>query len=605
MISELRVMRGPNYWSANHHKLIIIKLNIPTIEDLNIIALKEKISITIPSIKSNLNNDPFKCPTGLSPSLIITLLTAMICKELQILADVDVDFYDAHGSDNSYYACFEYHEEEVGKLVANCTAKIVDSFLSNSPYTDLQKDILKIKELSTELFLGANTNEIIRTAILQKIPVQKIKDEKCTLFGHGYKQKKIHNAVLKNISDFPIIQHMFPDNDSGRIPVVAVTGTNGKTTTTRLIAHIAKENRLNVGFTSSDGIYRNETLIEKGDCSGPESAQVVLSDPCVSFAVLECARGGIIRAGLGIDQCDIGIVTNIAADHLGLKDINTLEDLANVKGVVLQAVKETGFAILNADDDLVYEMSKGLKCRVGYFSLYPENERIVKHCRKGGLAITKDDAGNLIIIEGIKITEIENVKNIPLTMGGHASFMIENVMPAVLASYILNFSLNAIRTAIKSFTPSVKHTPGRLNLFKVNDVNILFDYAHNPHGFKAIGNFMKNISAHKTGIITAVGDRRDEDISEIGKLAAAMYDRIIIRLDDNLRGKTEKEIIGLIESGIKKTNPEFPYTVIHDTRDALKYALGSSSPGSYIVFSAENVMNGINMISEFQDEYNI
>jgi cyanophycin synthetase len=395
-----------------------------------------------------------------------------------------------------------------------------------------------------------------------------------------------------------IIDMVFEPGSQARIPIVAVTGTNGKTTTCRLIAHLAQTRKFNVGLTTTDGVYLNGKLVEKGDCSGPKSTALVLQEPSIDFAVLECARGGILRSGLAFDKCDIGIVTNVAGDHLGLKDIDTIEDMAKVKAVIPQSVKENGYAILNASDDLVYQMSEGLYCHIALFSIDAENERIIEHCNKGGLAAVQKENGDIVVRNGNREVEVENVKNIPITIGGKATFMTENVLPAVLSAYILNFSIEDIREALHTFIPDEEHAPGRLNVFTIADVNVMVDYVHNAHGFRALSGLMNNIKEHKTGIITGVGDRREEDIIEIGTLTAGMFDDIIIRIDHDTRGRSEDEIVSLLKKGIEKVNSAVSVDVIPDTRKALLSALKKANPGDYIVISADDSLETIGIVKE-------
>lgn len=397
-----------------------------------------------------------------------------------------------------------------------------------------------------------------------------------------------------------IIDMLFPDNSSGRIPLIAITGTNGKTTTCRLMAHVVQEQGYCTGFTTTEGIYINGEQVVRGDCSGPRSSAVVLDDPSVDFAVLECARGGILRSGLAFDQCDIGIVTNVAADHLGLKDIYTVEDMAMVKSVVPRSVKKDGYAILNASIDLVYEMRKGLECNVAFFSL-DSNSRIEEHCKNGGIAAFKDAQGNVVIRDGDKTIAVEHVENIPVTIQGKAGFMIENVLPVALAGYVLKFPLEKIRKALTSFYLTAEQAPGRLNITKIDNINVMVDYAHNPHSIKAFSEFMNNIKEYKTGIITGVGDRRDEDIEEVGRLAATIYNEVIIRIDEDTRGRNPEEIISLIKRGIQSIKPELSCRVIPDIKDALLYALQHSAPESYIILNADSVQKTLDIVKEIKE----
>ncbi|MFL5763535.1 MAG: cyanophycin synthetase [Bacteroidia bacterium] len=405
----------------------------------------------------------------------------------------------------------------------------------------------------------------------------------------------------RNVGD-PIVDLMFPEGAKHKIQKVAITGTNGKTTTSRLMAHLAIEEGFRVGFTSTDGIYINNTCIYKDDCSGPQSAEVILQEPAIDFAVLECARGGIIHSGLAFSECDIAIVTNVASDHLGSKDIETVEDLAEVKSVVPRAASENGYAILNACDDLVFAMKDKVKSKVALFSIDSNNPRFVAFCENGGIGITMDKNKDLLILDKNKRLIIDNVKNVPITMEGKALFMVENLMCAVLAAYLLNFKLDTIKRGIRNFLPSVEQTPGRLNTFKIKDVTVIVDYAHNPHGLKALANLLNQIKTKKFGIITGVGDRRDDDIMQVGYVAASMYDEIIIRIDEDTRGRTADDISSLIKKGIQKLDKKLAVHVIPDSKDALKYAIENAKAGEYVVISAEDSIQTIEIVKELEKE---
>ncbi|MBK7682919.1 MAG: cyanophycin synthetase [Bacteroidetes bacterium] len=407
-------------------------------------------------------------------------------------------------------------------------------------------------------------------------------------------------GLPRNVAE-PVIDMLFPPGAEIRIPIVAITGTNGKTTTTRLMAHIAKTAGYKVGFTTTDGIYIQNIMMQRGDCTGPQSAEFVLKDPTVDFAVLETARGGILRAGLGFHKCDIGIVTNVAADHLGLKDINTLEDMARVKSIVPEAVMPSGYAILNADDELVSNMAKGLDCNVAYFSMDENNALVAKHCSKGGLAAIAEN-GYITICKGTWKIRVEKIINIPLTFRGKAAFMIQNILPAVLASFIRNFDIGDIRLALDTFIPSPVQTPGRMNLFEFKKYSVMVDYAHNPAGFLAISKFLEKIDASpKIGIIAGVGDRRDADIVSLGALAAKMFDEVVIRQDRNLRGRTEHEIIDLMVEGMHSVDPKKKHVVIPSEPEAIDYAFKNAKKGSFIVICSDVVPDALDQVMKYKD----
>ena len=400
----------------------------------------------------------------------------------------------------------------------------------------------------------------------------------------------------------PVIDMLFKSGN-GRIPIVAVTGTNGKTTTSRLIATMAKQAGFVTGYTTTDGIYINDQLVLKGDCSGPQSAQFILKDPCVEYAVLECARGGILRSGLGFDQCDCAVVTNVAADHLGLDGIDSLEKLAKVKSVLPETVSSTGFAVLNADDDRVYAMKDTLKCKIALFSMHADNIRIEEHCNNGGLAAVYEN-GFLILRTGNHLIPIEETKNIPLTFGGKAEFNIANALAASLAAYTNRVKINTIREVLKNFVPSYETTPGRVNVFDFGDFNVVIDYAHNPHAVKAVGKFIESFNAKtRIGIITGVGDRRDEDIIALGEESARIFDEIIIRHDDDMRGRTIEEVENLITTGIVNVNPGIPIIYSMTECEAVDYAIRHVVPESIIVVLTENIKKVTEGVLQHQKKY--
>ena len=406
-------------------------------------------------------------------------------------------------------------------------------------------------------------------------------------------------GLPRNVAE-PVIDMLFPHGEPSRIPIIAVTGTNGKTTTTRLIAHMVKSKGYQVGYTTTDGIYIQDKLLLKGDTTGSYSTEFVLKDPTVNFAVLECARGGLLRSGLGFEQCDIGIVTNVSSDHLGLRDIHTLDELAQVKAVIPKSVSKDGYAVLNADDDLVYAMSADLSCKIAYFSMDENNPRILKHIAKGGLATVLENGYISIFKNSYKI-RIDRVADIPLSFGGKAKFNIENILAATLAGYISHFEIEDIKTALRTFIPSPAKTPGRMNLFKFPNFEVMVDYAHNAGGMKAIGSFMEELDVtEKVGIVAGVGDRRREDIYELGYQAGQYFDKIIVRLDSDLRGKSADEITGPLMQGITDASPAKPIKYIPEEMRAIAYALEHATPNSFIAIFTEDVTESIKMVENFK-----
>jgi cyanophycin synthetase len=397
----------------------------------------------------------------------------------------------------------------------------------------------------------------------------------------------------------PVLDMLFPRGTSATIPIIAVTGTNGKTTTTRLIAHMCRHQGLTTGYTTTEGIYIGDEQLVEGDCSGPSSARFVLKDSSVQAAVLECARGGILRGGLGFNECDVAVVTNIAEDHLGLGGIDTIEKLARVKAVVPESVKAGGYAILNADDQLVLDMRSKLACRVALYSLDTNNLNIKEHCNNGGLAAVLEN-NYIKIYDGSDKIRIEKVSRIPITFGGKAQFNIANVLGAVLAAYVRKFSIESIRQSLFTFIPSPELTPGRMNIFDFNDYTVMVDYAHNPHAVKAVGKFIKSVEAsHKVGVIAGVGDRRDEDLVMLGAEAAPLFDEVIVRMDDDLRGRTMEEIFQLISAGIKAVDRNKKITLIPDEAVAIRTAISNAGAGSFVVMLTDKVAQAIEITKTY------
>ncbi len=401
-------------------------------------------------------------------------------------------------------------------------------------------------------------------------------------------------GIPRNVAE-PVLDMLFPPGTPSRIPILAVTGTNGKTTTTRLLAHIFKQTGRTVGYTTTDGIYIGGYLVEKGDTTGPQSAQTILRDPTVEVAVLETARGGILRSGLGFNECDVGVILNVAADHLGIGDIDTVQDLAHLKSVVVESVQSNGYAVLNADDPLVSAMATRVKAQVAYFSMDPENELIRTHTQQGGLAAIYEN-GYLSILKGDWTLRIEQAVNVPLTMAGRAPFMIANALAASVAAFAHGIRIEDIRTALLTFQASVGQTPGRMNLFNLGHFHTMVDYAHNPHSYEAIGGFVRNWPGQRIGVVGGPGDRRDEDFMVLGQLSAKMFDRILVKEDNDKRGRPAGDAARLIVEGIEAAQTGVAYEVILNETAALNQALDTAPAGSLVVIFPESVNGAIQLI---------
>ncbi|HEY9736510.1 MAG TPA: cyanophycin synthetase [Trichocoleus sp.] len=401
-------------------------------------------------------------------------------------------------------------------------------------------------------------------------------------------------GIARNVAE-PILDMLFPPGTPTRIPVVALTGTNGKTTTTRLTAHIFKQTGKIVGYTTTDGIYMGEHLVEPGDTTGPQSAQVILQDPTVEVAVLETARGGILRSGLAFSTCDVGVVLNVAADHLGLGDIETIDDMAHLKSVVAETVHPSGYAVLNADDPMVAAMAKRVKAQIAYFSMNPHSELVQAHTQQGGLAAVYEN-GYLSILKGDWLLRIERAENVPLTMGGRAPFQIANALAASLAAFAQGISIEDIREALHTFQASADQTPGRMNLFDLGNFHALVDYAHNAASYEALGGFVRNWPGKRIGVVGGPGDRRDEDFITLGKLSAQMFDQILVKEDDDTRGRPRGDAAKWIGRGIEEVEYQGDYRTVLNETEAINQALDEAPEEGLVVILPESVSRAIELI---------
>jgi cyanophycin synthetase len=385
-----------------------------------------------------------------------------------------------------------------------------------------------------------------------------------------------------------LLATLFPEGNNGRIPLVSITGTNGKTTTTRLIAHILGRVHHPVGMACSEGIYVGDRLLEAGDCSGPNSARAVLQHPEVQAAVLETARGGILREGLGFDRCHVAVVTNIAkGDHLGLGDIHTTEQLAKVKRTGVDVVLPEGAAVLNAADSLVAPMAEHCRGGVIYFARDGSNPVIVAHRSQGKRAVFARD-GKIILAEGTQETQLVSLANVPLTHGGRVGFNVENSLAAAAAAWAVGVPLEQIRAGLTTFGSVLDQVPCRFNLLEYNGATVILDYAHNSSALESFLDVLRQFPHRKRSAVYAVpGDRSDDVIVYQGELLGTAYDRVIIYEDTELRGRKDGEIFGLIRKGLAKHRRTGEVLEIRGNLNAIQAALDAIGPGELLVIQPE------------------
>ena len=407
-----------------------------------------------------------------------------------------------------------------------------------------------------------------------------------------------------------VVAELFPPGARSRIPLVAVTGTNGKSTVVRMVARIAREMGKTVGLTNTTGVYVNDERVLEADASGPKSARMLLRDPTVEVAVLETARGGMLREGLAFDRCDVGIVLNVTADHLGLKGVDTLEDLAAVKSIVAEAVGRRGITVLNADDPLTLRMARQAGGRIGYFTLNGGLEMspfLQKHVAEGGLLAGLEPSvrgGELVLYDKGRRWSLLHADELPSTLNGMARFNIANALAAALAGHGLGASTAVIAAALRAFTSSHAENPGRFNVHDAHGFRVIVDYAHNPGAMRAMADLVAQLRprvGRVIGVVSIPGDRRDEDILEMGAIAAEMFDALIFRERPDGRGRPAGSVLSLLTDGALAAGfpPERIHRILSEAR-AVETALRMARPGDLVLVFPTAVDAVWNQVTAFQ-----
>ena len=412
---------------------------------------------------------------------------------------------------------------------------------------------------------------------------------------HHYPSKGQTRNVAK-----AIVELLFPQGSIHSVPIISVSGTNGKTTTTRMIAKILKTNNMIVGMTSTGGIYINNELVIKGDTTGPRSAEVILMDKNIDVAVLETARGGIVNKGLGYDLADVGLITNIDDDHIGIDGINTLEDMVNVKSLVVEAVKSDGYSVINADDIFANRMSERARGNIIYFSQNHKNNLIMDHINKGKKAVYLKE-NRICIFDGETETQVIDIKQIPATFNGALEHNIENSLAAVAASYGIGVHIDIIREGLREFHTDITNNKGRFNVFEVKDFKVIIDYGHNIGGYSRVLNGLKKMKANRLiGVVGVPGDRNDISILKVGEISGKYFDQVYIKEDQDLRGRKPGEVANLLKRGcILGKLAEQQITIELNEKMALTNAMENAKAGDIIIVFYEEYEPLEDAIKEF------
>ncbi|MEA2118509.1 cyanophycin synthetase [Halovibrio sp. HP20-50] len=394
----------------------------------------------------------------------------------------------------------------------------------------------------------------------------------------------------------PVVDMLFPDSETtGRIPIAAVTGTNGKTTTVRLLSHLLRQAGRNVGMACTGAIEIDNHVIMRGDYSGPQAAAIVLREPTVECAVLEVARGGIMRRGLGFDECDVGVLLNIASDHLGEHDIHTLDELARCKTVVIDAVRQGGTAVLNADDLRVLEGQEWARGDIIFFTLDPNSRPVRQHVRDQGVAFTLHNE-RIVMRQGHVEAEVIPVVDVPITFEGHARFNVANALAASAAAYAMGLSIADIQMGLQTFHPTPGQNPGRTNLIDADGMKVLIDYGHNVPALEALSGLVGCIPARRRiSVASAPGNRRDEDLFTLGTLLARMHDVVFI-YETDARGRTPGDAARLLREGAESVPGACRVEVIMEEQQAVERAFEEASEGDLLVLLIDDVDSAIERI---------
>jgi cyanophycin synthetase len=397
----------------------------------------------------------------------------------------------------------------------------------------------------------------------------------------------------------PVMEMLFPKGSRSRVPILAITGTNGKSTVGRMVKHVLRYTGCTVGLTSTSGVYVNGVLVSEGDATGPRSARLILRDPTVEVAVLETARGGLLREGLAFDQSDVGIVTNVSADHLGLKGIETVEDLANVKSLIVETVRRDGTSVLNADDPLCVRMARRAGGTITWFSLHGGDDMpafLRRHIDDGGTAVVREpgaEGGVIVLHREGRRDFVMKAGDIPATLHGMATFNVANALATVAACIARDVPILTIRSALTGFQSTFEQNPGRLNVHDAHGFRVILDYAHNAAGLTALGEVVKGLRhryKRSIGVLSIPGDRRDSDILEMGRIAGGIFDELFFREDPGKRGRPGGEVMKLLQEGAIQggTSPDAIHLIAGEA-PATAAALMAAGPGELVVITPTEV----------------
>ena len=595
-ITSLRPLRGPNLWART--PVVIAELRVGA------------LAVQSPRDVGEIAERVAPLVGGKEPLASWGTLLLALARMLQRRAGAP----DPHGrvvasapGDDRWTIVVGFDEEELAEDALDAAARIIRDLLRGDD-PEIDETVATLVRTYRRARPDPTSLAVIEEARRRGIPVRRNAEDRTIQLGLGATRHDLGAAMAKlaepqSRSSVPpldrssdIIASLYPPGAPSRIPVIATTGTNGKTTTTRLIAHLFREHGQRVGYTTTDGVYFQDALLLEGDLTGPFAANMILSHPEVDVAVLETARGGILRAGLGYDECDVAVVLNVTADHLGMRGIDTVEQLAEVKAVVPSVVRPDGYAVLNADDPLVAAMRERTPGQVAFFSMLPvgANPVVELHLAAGGIIArveeTDDGAEELVIRQGSQRLTLGPVADVPLSFGGHARFQIGNLLAAALAGFTQGVPLDTIRRGLMSFAPSASRTPGRLNVIETVRGRVLLDYAHNAAAIAGLLDFVRRLPANRRMALLGVpGDRRDADLREVGRLCAGLDLAVFKEHEDYRRGRPPGETARIMADGALSAGmPADRVRSFDDEAPAVAATLEMMQPGDVVALIADD-----------------
>ncbi|MEP6923914.1 MAG: Mur ligase family protein [Pyrinomonadaceae bacterium] len=615
-IERIRNLSGPNVYTP--HPALIAWLDFADLTDkksTDLPQFNEKLLALVPSLEEHF------CNFGLAGGVVkcwtegafLNHVIEHLIIEFSHLADCGIGvnhikLRESEKQSRCNTVVVKYKSAQAMQFLLETAIEFVIKITADEPLKQIQmfmkRSLAETRRIVLKQGLENGFNDIVKAATERNIPVQ-LKGENSLQLGYGRNSRMITaeasrltltnaHGNLDKIDNSALIEELYPNDAASRIPLISVTGTNGKTTVTRIIAHVFEKAGSCVGMTTTDGIWIDGECIKKGDTTGPQSARVVLSSPLVEVAVLETARGGIVRRGLGYDWSDVAVITNIQPDHFGQDGIENINDILRIKSLIAERVRAGGTLVLNADDELLARLANeprisSVRKNIVYFSLKPNHITLKRHTLSGGTAYT---ARNGWLVEASRMgeTPIIKIEEIPIALGGFAEFNLANVLAAVAACRAQNLTIEQIASSLRSFQAE-QHNHGRADLYEVDGAYVFLDYGHNPEAFKSICKMTAkwdNGGRRVIGIIAVPGDRANSLVMQAGRIAARGFHRVVIREDADLRGRATGEVAQILLYSVRDEVPDCDCQIILDESEALRREIARLQPGDILVSFYEN-----------------